>query len=123
MTRTGVQRLAYHVLETLRNSPPGMCSTQLAAHLQVETASVNKALAWLREVQAPIILQAYGRRRPRVLTDREWCIPFRSLDAQCQIFELERVVAPGAKTDLLECVLALQRENFALRQRLMRKSA
>ena len=119
----GTRRLAYHVLETLRASPRGMCSTQLAAHLQVETGSVNKALAWLREVQAPIILQAYGRQRPRVLTDREWRIPFRALDTQCQIFELERVVAPGAKTDLLECVLALQRENFALRQRLMRKSA
>lgn len=100
-----------------------MCSTQLADNLHARIDSTNAALFWLRELGAPIELQTRGRQRPRVLTDREWRIPFRALDAQCRIFELERVIAPGAETDLLACTLALQRENFALRQRLMRKSA
>ena len=123
MSRPIARLLAYYVLERLRDNPRGMSTRQLAAQLLADESNTHRALYWLRDVGAPIVTRVRGRRRPRVLTDLEWRIPFESLDAQCKIFELERTIKPGDATDLLECVLRMQRDNFALHARLQQKVA
>ena len=113
--------VAYRILDELRCGPAVVI--RLAEKQGVSTRTVKRSIRLLRDLDAPIEKTQRGNEHLWTLWIQEWRIPFQSLTAQCKILELERVLAPGAETDLLECVLRLQQDNREMQARLIKEVA
>lgn len=105
----------YEIWRVLRTRPANTVELQHELSYRHMT-QICCSIRWLREVaHAPL---SRNLARQWELMDLTWVIPWDELTPEAKLRELERIVCPGPRTNLLECVQRLKRERAALARHL-----